>query len=108
MGRRFNVLVKNRQTGFLLPIEEMDKTLQIAAEKACQRLKYAYELMPSGAIHDVAVVAAQKRRDGSSIPSGLIFIPCKDGLSHNPKEYTSPEAIQKGTAVLAQVIPNFR
>ena len=107
VGRRFNVFVKIKQIVSLLPIEEMDKNLQNAAEKACQQLKYTYELMPSGAIHDVAVVAAQKRSDGSSIPSGLIFIPCKDGLSHNPKEYSSPEAIQRGTAVLAQVIPNF-
>ena len=104
VGRRFNVFVKIQQTGFLLPIEEMDETLQKAAEEACRQLKYDYEMMPSGAIHDVAVVAAQKRSDGSSISGGLLFIPCKDGLSHNPKEYASPEAIQKGAMVLAKAI----
>ncbi|HEY85596.1 MAG TPA: M20 family metallo-hydrolase [Chloroflexi bacterium] len=104
VARRFNVFVKIQQTGFLLPIEEMDKTLQKAAVDACRSLKYDYEMMPSGAIHDVAVVAAQKRSNGSSISGGLLFIPCKNGLSHNPKEYASPEAIQKGAMVLAQTL----
>jgi N-carbamoyl-L-amino-acid hydrolase len=30
----------------------------------------------------------------------MIFIPCRDGLSHCPEEYASPEAIAKGATVL--------
>ncbi|MEM7347314.1 MAG: hydantoinase/carbamoylase family amidase [Chloroflexota bacterium] len=104
VGRRLNVYVKTQQIIFLLPIEQMDKTLQQAAVEACEWLQYEYEMMPSGAIHDVAVVAAQKRSDGSSIAGGLLFIPCRQGLSHNPKEYASPEAIQKGAMVLAYTL----
>ena len=36
--------------------------------------------------HDA--LAIQKK-----IPSSLIFVPSKDGLSHNPREYTAPEAL---------------
>ena len=34
-------------------------------------------------------------------PAGMIFIPCRNGISHRPDEYASPEAIGKGIAVLA-------
>ena len=32
---------------------------------------------------------------------GMIFIPCKDGVSHRPDEYSAPEAIGRGVEVLA-------
>jgi len=34
-------------------------------------------------------------------PTGMIFIPCRDGVSHRPDEYASPEAIEAGVEVLA-------
>ncbi len=34
-------------------------------------------------------------------PTGMIFIPCEDGISHRPDEYSSPEAIARGIEVLA-------
>jgi N-carbamoyl-L-amino-acid hydrolase len=34
-------------------------------------------------------------------PTGMIFIPCRDGISHRPDEYASPDAIARGAAVLA-------
>jgi ureidoglycolate amidohydrolase len=34
-------------------------------------------------------------------PTGMIFIPCRDGVSHRPDEYASPEAIAQGVQVLA-------
>jgi len=34
-------------------------------------------------------------------PVGMIFIPSKDGLSHRPDEYSSPEEIAQGVQVLA-------
>ena len=35
---------------------------------------------------------------------GMIFIPCRGGVSHRPDEYASPEAIAHGTAVLADTL----
>ena len=47
--------------------------------------------------HDA--LAIQKR-----IPSSLIFVPSKDGLSHNPREFTAPEALDKGYEVLVETL----
>ena len=37
-------------------------------------------------------------------PIAMIFIPCKDGMSHRPEEYSSPEAIRAGIDVLARTL----
>jgi len=34
----------------------------------------------------------------------MIFIPCKDGLSHCPEEYAEASDISKGTAVLWKMV----
>ena len=34
-------------------------------------------------------------------PVGMIFIPCRGGVSHRPDEYSTPEQIERGVAVLA-------
>jgi ureidoglycolate amidohydrolase len=37
-------------------------------------------------------------------PTAMIFVPCRGGVSHRPDEYSSPEAIGKGVAVLADTL----
>ena len=37
-------------------------------------------------------------------PTAMIFIPCFKGYSHRPDEYSSPQAIAKGVAVLAECL----
>ena len=37
-------------------------------------------------------------------PTAMIFIPCRGGVSHRPDEYSSPQAIAAGAAVLARVL----
>jgi acetylornithine deacetylase/succinyl-diaminopimelate desuccinylase-like protein len=37
-------------------------------------------------------------------PTGMLFIPCRNGYSHRPDEYTSPENIERGVAVLAETL----
>jgi N-carbamoyl-L-amino-acid hydrolase len=34
------------------------------------------------------------------VPTAMIFVPCKDGISHNEVEYASPEACADGANVL--------
>jgi N-carbamoyl-L-amino-acid hydrolase len=34
----------------------------------------------------------------------MIFVPCKDGLSHCPEEYAEVSDISKGTAVLFKMV----
>lgn len=86
------------------PLKEMDPYLQEITEKAAKDLGYKVQRLPSGAGHDIQIVAQQKKSDGTTIPALLVFIPCKDGLSHNPKEFTTNEAIAKGANVLMRAV----
>ena len=104
VGERFGVITEIVPICNLEPLEGLNQHLQDTIEAACRGLGYRYQIMPSGAIHDVAVVAGQTQRNGARIPGALIFIPCRNGVSHNPKEYTSPDAILKGTMVLAKTL----
>ena len=49
--------------------------------------------MPSGAGHDAQMFAP-------NCPTAMIFVPSRDGLSHNIREYTPPEQIRAGAQVL--------
>ncbi|TLS30443.1 hypothetical protein PpBr36_03400 [Pyricularia pennisetigena] len=56
--------------------------------------------MTSGAGHD-SVYASRR------CPASMIFVPCRDGVSHNPEEYTSPEDCALGADVLLQSILRY-
>ena len=53
--------------------------------------------MPSGAGHDAQSVALLG-------PAGMIFVPSRDGISHSPLEYTSPDQITAGANVLLRTL----
>ncbi len=86
------------------PVEQLDRELQKHIVSASEQLGHSHVLMPSGAGHDAAVVAKQQRSNGTTIPTAMIFIPCRDGISHNPLEYATTEAITKGAEVIAHVL----
>ncbi len=64
-----------------------------AVARAAAKLGYSNMPAVSGAGHD-AVYMAQLA------PAGMIFIPCKDGISHNEIEDAKPEHITAGCNVL--------
>jgi len=37
-------------------------------------------------------------------PTAMIFIPCRDGVSHRADEYAAPNAIANGAGVLAHTL----
>ncbi len=65
--------------------------------QSCEKLNISYKKMPSGAGHDAMNMAG-------ICPTGLIFIPCRDGLSHHKDEYTSIENIKIGCDILEEEI----
>ena len=71
-------------------------------EESSKTLGFPCQRMPSGAGHDAAIVAERKKSSGAFVPVGMLFIPCKEGKSHCPEEYTSTESIAKGTMVLCE------
>jgi acetylornithine deacetylase/succinyl-diaminopimelate desuccinylase-like protein len=69
--------------------------IRTAGEKAAgkDQLRDIY----SGAGHDSCLTALHN-------PTGMIFVPCKDGLSHNPEEYCKPEDCALGTQILLDAV----
>jgi beta-ureidopropionase / N-carbamoyl-L-amino-acid hydrolase len=68
-----------------------------AIAKAAHGLGLGVLPLPSGAGHD-AVNAALTG------PAGMIFIPCRDGRSHCPEEWATPEQLFDGARVLAETL----
>ena len=64
---------------------------------ACDALGIPFDRMVSRAYHDSSFMARV-------CPTAMIFIPCRDGVSHRPDEYASPEAIDTGVQVLAETL----
>jgi N-carbamoyl-L-amino-acid hydrolase len=62
-----------------------------------QTLGLRWTTMPSGAFHDAQLVA-------SVAPTGMIFVPSRDGISHNPAEFTTAAQLAAGTRVLAAAL----
>ena len=53
--------------------------------------------MPSGAGHDAQMLARV-------CPTGMVFVPSHDGISHNPAEHTDPADLAAGADVLLHVL----
>jgi hydantoinase/carbamoylase family amidase len=56
--------------------------------------------LKSGAGHDAAWTS-------KVVKSSMIFVPSKDGVSHNPAEYTSPEDCALGAQILLQTVLRY-
>ncbi|MEM7736380.1 MAG: M20 family metallo-hydrolase [Deinococcota bacterium] len=65
-----------------------------ACKRAADNLNLSWQHMVSRAYHDALFMA-------QVCPVGMLFIPCKDGISHRPDEYASPEDITNGVRALA-------
>ncbi|HET6184624.1 MAG TPA: M20 family metallo-hydrolase [Acetobacteraceae bacterium] len=68
-----------------------------AVQRAAAALGLRSRVMPSGAFHDAQFAAAV-------CPSGMIFVPCRKGISHNPAEYAEPGWLATGTRVLVHTL----
>ena len=68
--------------------------IQQAIETASDAAGLSRMSMVSRAYHDSLFMARK-------VPMGMIFVPSKDGISHRPDEYTSPQEMAQGVQVLA-------
>jgi len=69
-------------------------------DKIAAQLGISSSRMVSRAYHDSLFMAR-------IAPMAMIFIPCRDGVSHRPAEYAAPEDIARGTLVLAHGLANL-
>jgi allantoate deiminase len=68
-----------------------------SAERACRMLGIRIHALPSGAGHDGMQLT-------DLCPMGMIFVRSKDGVSHNPDEWTSKEDCAAGAEVLYHTV----
>jgi N-carbamoyl-L-amino-acid hydrolase len=68
-----------------------------ALRSSAIELGLPYQLMVSRAYHDSLFMARVA-------PAGMLFIPCRAGVSHRPDEYAAPDDIERGVRVLATAL----
>jgi ureidoglycolate amidohydrolase len=65
--------------------------------QSCREHGLTFLSMVSRAYHDSLFM-------GRIAPVAMLFIPCRNGYSHRPDEYASPDDIFRGTLVLAEAL----
>ncbi|MGJ4857234.1 Zn-dependent hydrolase [Labrys sp. La1] len=70
---------------------EMIDTIEATANRLCLPSKR----MVSGAFHDALFLARVA-------PTAMIFVPCRDGISHNEAEHVEPASIRDGARLLLE------
>jgi N-carbamoyl-L-amino-acid hydrolase len=75
------------------PPVQFDPACIDAVRGAAHGIGLSAKEMVSGAGHDAVYVARV-------VPTAMIFVPCRDGISHNEVEYSSPEACEDGANAL--------
>ena len=68
-----------------------------AISQSCREHELNFLPMVSRAYHDSLFVAR-------IAPVAMLFIPCRNGYSHRPDEYSHPDDIARGTLVLAETL----
>ena len=75
------------------PPVRFDQACIAAVRDAAETFHYPHRDMVSGPGHDSCYTAR-------AVPTSMIFVPCKDGLSHNEEEWAAPEHCEAGANVL--------
>jgi N-carbamoyl-L-amino-acid hydrolase len=82
------------------PPVAFDPGVIAAISTATQRLGHSHRRMISGAGHDSVYTARVA-------PTGMIFVPCENGISHNIAENITPEQAARGANVLLQAVLDY-
>ena len=82
---------------FRIPMQPFDPACVDLVREGAARLGYSARDIVSGAGHDAVYVAR-------SVPTAMIFTPCKDGLSHNEAESILPAEAAAGCQVLFEAV----
>jgi allantoate deiminase len=80
-----------------LPATRMDPAIVAALDAAAVASGEPHMTMISGAAHDTMCVAAR-------VPSAMLFVPCRDGLSHTPAEHAEAADGALGAEVMLNAI----
>ena len=107
MDREIRAFVEKTaaESGLAITVEQVSYFPPCPFEKGCvdaveggaKELGYSYMNAVSGAGHDAVYMARLA-------PAGMIFVPCKDGISHNEIEDAKPEHLEAGCNVLLRAM----
>ncbi|WP_238364495.1 M20 family metallo-hydrolase [Mesobacterium pallidum] len=83
------------------PAAPCDQGMRGALQAAVRRAGGKGLELPSGATHDASAVA-------DLCPMAMLFVRCRDGVSHVPEEYSSPEDMGLAIATISDFISNLK
>src|SRR5438309_136565 len=87
-----------RQT---LAATPMDERIVSALEQAAAGTGEPYRRMHSGAAHDTMCVADR-------VPTAMVFVPCKEGISHHPAEDADPADAALAAEIMLTAISSLQ
>jgi allantoate deiminase len=80
-----------------LPATPLDERIVAALDETASSTAEPYMKMHSGAAHDTMCVAER-------VPSAMVFVPCRDGISHHPAEAADPADAALGAEIILNAI----
>jgi beta-ureidopropionase / N-carbamoyl-L-amino-acid hydrolase len=90
------VTLATRQLARFAPVQFDQRVIELV-ERAATVMGHSVRRIVSGAGHDAQMLARM-------CPAGMIFVPSRGGISHNPAEHTDPEHLVAGAQVLLAVV----
>ncbi len=93
---RTGVRIELREVSYNAPVQFHPECVS-AVRRAAEALGYDHMPATSGPGHDAVFMARVA-------PTGMVFIPCKDGISHNEIEHAEPEHVTAGANVLLHAV----
>jgi N-carbamoyl-L-amino-acid hydrolase len=79
---------------------ECSPVIRKALSESCAKHNFPFVPMVSRAYHDSLFMSR-------IAPVAMLFVPCRNGYSHRPDEYASPEDIERGVMVLAETLASL-
>lgn len=96
LAERENVTITRRSLARFEPVTFDERIVEIV-ESSARKRGNSVQRMPSGAGHDAQMIARMA-------PTGMIFVPSHEGLSHNVAEHTDEADLIAGANVLLDVM----
>ena len=90
---RRNITISEERINADIPATS-DPHIVATLEALCRAEGISYRKMVSRAYHDTSFIAP-------IAPVAMLFIPCRNGVSHRPDEYAAPASLALGVRVLA-------
>lgn len=96
LGAKHGTRIETELLSRFDPVQFDQDLCELLDRKATAR-GFTNRRMTSGAGHDAQMMAR-------ICPAAMIFVPSRGGISHNPREYTGPDALAKGATLLLDAV----